>query len=64
MVDPVTGKTTLLFNRIVMLGCFVTLGVLGVSIFVMNRRNPAHVRVSDILGSRPHHSDQGGDGAA
>lgn len=69
MVDPVTGKTTLLFNRIVMLGCFLTLGVLGVSIVVMNRRNPAHVRVSDILGTSPSNpdsriSDKGGDGAA
>ena len=75
MVDPVTGRTTLMFNRIVMLGCFLTLGVLGASILVMNRRHPDWVRVSDILGdhsaadfkstdSPAKDSLKGGDGTA
>lgn len=65
MVDPVTGKRTLVFNRIVMVGCFLTLGVLGASILVMNRRYPDRVKVSDIVGDRnSSNPEKGGDGAA
>ena len=65
MVDPITGKMTILFNRVVMLGCFLTLGVLGASILVMNRRHPNRAKPSDIV----NHPDRntpgaGGEGAA
>ncbi len=67
MVDPVTGKRTLVFNRILMVACFLTVGVLGASIFVMNRRHPDRLSVKDLTGDATSTGDasaSGGDGAA
>ena len=64
-VDPITGKTTLVFTRILTLGCLATVAVLGLSIFVMSRRNPDRParKLIDNLDS-PTDPTQGGDGAA
>ena len=64
-VDPITGKRTIIFNRVLTIACFLTVGVLAVSILVMNRRHPDRLSVKDIVGRPNGEGDlSGGDGAA